>query len=86
LTKWDCPQWTRWVPCRPCSMGGALFVGRAPQTYRILKFLVCLYRLDSIFLTEGTVMDPRNEIGVTLLIIWWGWGWGGIYQCKWWCL
>jgi len=42
---------------------------RGPQTYRILKFVEGFYRLDSIFLTEGSVTDPRNEIDVTLLII-----------------
>jgi hypothetical protein len=31
---------------------------RGPQTYRILKFVVGSCGLDSVLLTEGSILDP----------------------------
>jgi hypothetical protein len=38
--------------------GGVLFV----HTYRLLKFIVPYFRLDSILLAEGSVLVPSCEI------------------------
>ena len=42
---------------------------RAPQTYRIITFVVGYFELESGLLTEGNILDPSYEIGVTSLVI-----------------
>jgi hypothetical protein len=44
-------------------------VKEGPNTYRLLKFIVGSFRMDSILLTEGFVLDSCCEtFGVTSLI------------------
>jgi len=37
-------------------------VVRGLSNYRILKFVVASFRLDSVPLTEGNISDPCDEI------------------------
>jgi hypothetical protein len=53
----------------PTVLGGSMWFGVGGvgvvvhQTYETLKFIVGAFRLDSVLLTEGTVLDPCYEIG-----------------------
>jgi len=51
-------------PSRPALAPGSPTGGAPPppQTHRILKSFVCSIRLDSISLTEGSILDPCYKI------------------------
>ena len=51
------PLWHRCISCRPC--GTRFPVSQeSPLTYRIPKFVGGYFGPDSVFLTEGSILDP----------------------------
>jgi hypothetical protein len=49
------------TPAHLMAWGGPV-VQEGPKTYRVLKFIVGSFRLDSFLLTEGCIPDPCCEI------------------------